>query len=100
MPGLTPAGLYDELEYAIARATTARVRRRQPVVWFNAPTVTVNGRQWKAPRRNGDRYGYTLAQARQMQEALLPVLAEHATQLRNLLAGAQHQPRPAPHRHP
>lgn len=96
MPGLTPAGLFDVLELAIAEAVTRRRwwhGQSQVAVWFTTPTVQIGTRVWVAVHDAGThRHGYTLRQARQMRAALLPILNDYAIQA---AAVARHlQPHP------
>lgn len=82
---LSAPQLFDVLDAAITDASMHRPRlrplRRRPVVWFTTGTIRIDEREWAAVRRDGDRYGYTLRQARQMRDALLPVLAAYTAHL-------------------
>ena len=99
MPALTPTELFDLLELHLARAAShCWWRRRSVVVWFTVPSITIGAHTWTYRRRGPDGYGYTLAQVREMRDALLPILAEYGHQIVAALNDLRHPPENNPRR--
>lgn len=81
IPVDNPARLYDLLDQAVTDADTPRPAwraKRRVVIWFTTAHIRIGERVWDAHREDRDGFGYTLAQAREMREALLPVMAAAA----------------------
>jgi hypothetical protein len=74
---VTPLQLDDALTTALAATRwrwTAPLRRRRYAIWLTCPTVTIGGLRWRGTAWDRRGFGYTRRQARQMRQALKPVL--------------------------
>lgn len=75
---MQPGVLFDACDAATAGRPRWRGRRR-PVLWLTSSTVIVGRRTWTAHHHRPDgSHGYTVAQCRAIQAALLTVLASYA----------------------
>ncbi|MEW9530588.1 hypothetical protein [Microbispora sp. NPDC049125] len=67
---------------AIAEYAPRTPWRRHMAIWLTVDEVEIGRRRWRAARSETRGHGYTLRQARQMREALLPVMKAEQDKLR------------------